>query len=156
MTNHQSLQALCDYLRISRNRIKNDPMFGRSVIQGRKGYIYVAEGYFVVVENATKRKFGFIRRTHLPFMEMTRIIIDDQPLSTKPASVSGEFRLDRMPTEKEAKAIRHVLQIREKRILSDEQKQALVTRFQKGRADANCGLVSNKQETKKIGVEVAI
>ena len=141
MTNYQSLHALCDYLQISRNRIKRDPMFGRSVIQGRKGYIYISEGYFVVVENVTKRKFGFIRRKHLPFMEMTRMIIDDQPLSTKPASVSGEFRLDRMPTEKEAKAIRHVLQLRQRRILNEDQKQALVARFAKGR---------------KMGVEVPV
>ena len=132
MTNYQSLQVLCTYLNISKNRINRDPDFNRSIIKGRKGYIYVQDGYFVVVENATKKGFTWIRNKHLAFMELTRIIIDDQPLSTAPASVSGEFRLNRMPTSTEAAAIRKALQLRERRILTEEQKQALRARFRKG------------------------
>jgi hypothetical protein len=64
-------------------------------------------------------------------MELARVIIDDQPLSAAKASVSGEFRLNRLPTSKEAAAIRKVLQIRERRVLSEEQKQAIRDRFRK-------------------------
>lgn len=129
MTNYQSLQALSTYLNISKNRIKRDPDFNKSIIKGRKGYIYVQDGYFVVVENATKKQFTWIRNKHLAFMELARIIIDDQPLSTANASVCGEFRLNRLPSPKEAAAIRKVLQLRERRLLTEEQKQALRDRF---------------------------
>lgn len=131
MTNYQSLQALCTYLNISKNRIKKDLDFNRSIIKGRKGYIYVQDGYFVVVENVSKKRFTWIKNKHLAFMELARVIIDDQPLSDTKASFSGEFRLNRMPTDKEAKAIRRVLQIRERRVLSEEQKQAVRDRFRK-------------------------
>jgi hypothetical protein len=120
-------------LSVSKARIKLDEEIGRSVIKGRKGFIYVDNGYVVVIENTTKTRFAWIRNKHFRFMELVRIVIDDQPLSTRKASVSGEFRLDRMPTAEEAKAIRKVLQMRQKRILTEEQKQALVTRLSKGK-----------------------
>jgi hypothetical protein len=70
-------------------------------------------------------------------MEMVRILIDNQPLSGKKASVPGEFRLDHMPTGEEAKAIRKVLQLREKRVLSEDQKKTLAVRFALARARKN-------------------
>jgi hypothetical protein len=54
-----------------------------------------------------------------------------QPLSAVKASVFGEFRLNRLPTAKEGAAIRKVLQIRERRMLTEEQKQAVRDRFRK-------------------------
>jgi len=82
-------------------------------------------------------------------MELARIIIDDQPLFNTEASVSGEFRVNRLSTPEEAAAIRKVLQIPERRALTEEQKQALQDRFRKGAVTAG----KNKSEgaLKRLG-----
>jgi hypothetical protein len=131
VTEVEKLKALTTYLGISPRRIELNPNWGR-VIQGKKGFIRVQNGHWIAVVEGMSRRYSSSVRKKLGFMTMGALLeVVDNPLSDDPAVCTIEFRLDRMPDEKEAIMIRKILQIPRKRVLSDDAREALKKRFSK-------------------------
>jgi len=101
------LLELSKYLGVSSKALARDEL-GYYILLGKEGHIYTDSIYWYVVAE------GNALEKRLSFME--------------PMMNGLVFRLDRMPTEKEASIIRKLLKLRKKRELSDEQVDSLIER----------------------------
>lgn len=110
------LTKLSKYLDTSVERIKLDDC-GDWNIFGRKGHIFTdSKLWYIFVAETTKRKWNIIKRK-LNFMEVTQDGDDE-----------GIMRLERMPSQEEAEALREVLGLRKRPVLTEEHRATLVER----------------------------
>ena len=113
------LRKLVDIMKVSRTKIKLDECEdwcittreGKVYTDGKKIYVHFFHGW--------KTSWDTVK-THLPFMEVQ---ID--------GDTEGVLALDRLPTKDEAEAIRIELKLSMKKVLTKEQSDILIRRFQK-------------------------
>jgi hypothetical protein len=110
-TDSMTYAALLDFaeaLGCSANHIRRHGLDGILAVFGRRGDISVnlPEGYHIVVVTRSPRAWAFAKRA-LVFAA----IVDD-------ADDGGMFSMDRLPTPREAEAIRHYVGVSKKRGLA--------------------------------------
>lgn len=110
------LEKLSEHLSTSEDRIRLDDC-GDWNIFGRRGHIFTdSKLWYVFVAETTKRKWSAIK-AKLKFMEVSQDGDDE-----------GILKLERMPLQEEAEAIREVLGLNKRPELTEEQRAKLVER----------------------------
>lgn len=110
------LEKLSEHLSTSEDRIRLDDC-GDWNIFGRRGHIFTdSKLWYIFVAETTKRKWSAIK-AKLKFMEVSQDGDDE-----------GILKLERMPLQEEAEAIREVLGLNKRPELTEEQRAKLVER----------------------------
>lgn len=110
------LEKLSEHLSTSEDRIRLDDC-GDWNIFGRRGHIFTdSKLWYIFVAETTKRKWSAIK-AKLKFMEVSQDGDDE-----------GIMKLERMPLQEEAEAIREVLGLNKRPELTEEQRAKLVER----------------------------
>ena len=127
-----ALLALRDALGCRDNALRRDEC-GDWAIFGKRGHIYAVPGSldrFQIFIAGTAREWSYARKALKPFAALTNDGDDE-----------GVLFLDRLPTAEEAETIRQYVGVAKKRVLSDEERERLVSlghRFEK-RSDVGGG-----------------
>jgi hypothetical protein len=104
---------------------------GDWAIFGKRGHIYaVPDGFQIVVQCGSAREWSYARKALKPFAALAN-----------DGDEEGVLFLDRLPTFEEAETIRQYVGVAKKRVLSDEERERLVSlghRFEK-RSDVEGG-----------------
>lgn len=110
------LKKLCKALDVSENRLKEDEYNDWNIV-GLRGHIFTDQEYWYLFTSPESVRKWNITKRQLSFMEVSQDGDDE-----------GILRCNRMPSRFEAMEVRKVIGVRPTKKLTEEQRQALISR----------------------------